>query len=239
MTFAITSELRETFGRKTHTLRTEGRIPAVLYGFEVEPQNITLDRNELERLYREAGESTVVTLSVDSAEHNVLIQEIQRDPVSDLIIHADFRRIDMSQKVEASILLTLAGEAPAVKELGGVIMRTLEEVDVLALPSALVRELEVDISALATFDDVIRVKDLTAPAGIEILTEVETAVASVQPPRTQEEMDALDEAVVEDVDAVEVEGETKEGEEEAEGEADGEKKEKEEEEKKPEAKDGE
>jgi large subunit ribosomal protein L25 len=118
-------------------------------------------------------------------------------------------------------------------------MRTLEEVDVLALPSALVRELEVDISALATFDDVIRVKDLTAPAGIEILTEVETAVASVQPPRTQEEMDALDEAVVEDVDAVEVEGETKEGEEEAEGEADGEKKEKEEEEKKPEAKDGE
>ncbi len=210
MTLTITSEPRSIFGRKTKSLREEGHIPAVLYGFEVEPVSITLNRNELERLYREAGESTVIALVVDGKEHNVLIQEIQRDPVSDLIVHADFRRIDMSQKVEASINISFVGEAAAVKELGGVFMRNLEEVEVLALPSALVREIEIDISPLETFDDALRVKDLKVPAGIEILSDGEMPIASVQAPRTQEEMDALDEAVVEDVESVEVEGETPE-----------------------------
>jgi len=210
MTLSITGVLREERGRKTNHLRAEGQVPAVLYGFEVEPSSIQLDRNELERLYKQAGVSTVIDLSVDGAVHNVLIQELQRDPVSEDIIHADFRRIDMTEKVEASISLKFVGEAPAVKEQGGVFMRSADEVQVLALPVALVREIEVDLGKLATFDDVIRVSDIVVPEGIEILSDQDSAIASVQAPRTQEEMDALDDDIVADVESVEVATEKKE-----------------------------
>jgi len=214
-TFTITAEKRDIAGRKTDILREQGQVPAVMYGFETEPTNITLDRNALEKLYGQAGESTVIDLAVEGADHNVLIQDIQRDALTGFIIHADFRRIDMNKKVETSVLLRLVGETPAVKELGGTLLQNLDELEIEALPTALVREIEVDISALATFDDVIRVKDLTIPKGIEVHTDPERTVALVQRPRTEEEMEALDEVVESDVEAVEVSSEKPEDGEEA------------------------
>lgn len=214
--FTLTAELRETTGRSTDALRTEGIVPAVLYGFEVEPINIKADRNAVEKLYREAGESSVITLTVDGKEYSVLLQDLQRDPLTDFITHADFRSVNMNQVVEAAISLDLVGEAPAVKELGGTLIQTLEELEVKALPSALVSSIEVDVSALKTLEDVIHVSDLTIPAGIEVLEDADRTVASVSAPRTAAEMEALDEAVEGDVNAVEVANEKKDKEESAE-----------------------
>lgn len=210
MQLTITAEARSEMGRKTNSLRAEGKMPAVVYGFEIEPTNITVDRNEMERIYRQAGESTILNVNIDGKEHSVLIQDIQRDPLTGFFTHADFRKIDMSQKVEATIELTVVGEAPAVKELGGTLIQNLDEVEVEALPSALVRSMDVDVSVLKTFDDIIRVKDIVVPAGIEVLTDGDRSVASVQPPRSEAEMAALDEAVEENVDNVEVTTEKKE-----------------------------
>lgn len=210
MQLTINADARSEMGRKTNSLRAEGKIPAVVYGFDIEPTNVTLDRNEMERVYREAGESTILNVAIDGKEHSVLIQDIQRDPLTGFFTHADFRKIDMTKKVEATIELTVVGEAPAVKELGGTLIQNLDEVDVEALPSALVRSFDVDVSTLKTFDDVIRVKDIAIPEGIEVLTDENRSVATVQPPRSEEEMAALDEAVEENVEAVEVTTEKKE-----------------------------
>lgn len=206
----IEAKTREIRGRKTSALRADGLVPAVMYGFETEPKNIELDRNAFVKVYAQAGESTVVDLEIDGKSHPVLIAEIQRDPLTDFITHADFRRVDPKRKIEANIPLKLIGMAPAVKELGGTLLQTLEEVEVMSLPDALVHEIEVDVAKLATFDDVIRVKDLVVPAGIEIKSDLEQAVASVQPPRSEEEMAALDSAVDADVSKVEVLTEKKE-----------------------------
>jgi large subunit ribosomal protein L25 len=200
----IEAQTRDTHGRKTNILRSEGKVPAVMYGFETEPKNIVLDRNAFMKVYAQSGESTVVDLEIDGAKHPVLIAEIQRDPLTDFITHADFRRVDPKRKIEAKIPLKLVGVPAAVKELGGTLLQTLEEIEVMSLPDALVHEIEVDATKLVTFDDVIRVKDIVVPEGIEVKSDLEQAVASVQPPRSEEEMAALDAAVDADVSKVEV-----------------------------------
>lgn len=210
MTLIIKAEKRELSGRATDALREEGIVPGVLYGFDTEPVNIQIPRNILEKLYTEAGESTVIDLEIEGKTHNVLIQDVQRNPLTDFLSHIDFRKIDMTKKVETTIPIEIVGESPAVKELGGTLIQSLDAVEVRALPSALVREFEVDAGLLKTFDDVIRVSDIKIPDGMEITTAIERSVATVQPPRTQQEMDALDGAPDVDVSGVEVPGEKKE-----------------------------
>lgn len=210
----LSAKKREQKGRATNALRAEGIVPGVVYGFEIDPMNVQVDRNALEKAYIDAGESTILNLDVEGTEYSILIQDIQRDPLTDFITHADFRRVNMKQKVEATITLELTGEAPAVKELGGTLIQALEEVEVLALPAALVRDISVSVVSLKTFDDAIHVSDIQVPAGIEILTEGNQTIALVQPPRSEEEMAKLDEAVEGNVEAVEITTEKKEGEEE-------------------------
>lgn len=206
----LAATLRDITGRRTNILRAEGKVPAVMYGFGTEPMSLTLDHNALLKVYNAAGESTVVDLSIDGTVHPVLISDIQRDPLTDALTHADFRRVDMNRKIEAQIPLKLVGDAPAVKALGGTLIQSLEEVEVFSLPNKLVHEIEVDISTLATFEDVIHVSDIKAPEGIEIKSDAEAAVASVQPPRSEEELAALNEAVDADVSKVEISTEKKE-----------------------------
>ena len=206
----IEAKTREARGRQTVALRADGLVPAVMYGFDTEPKNITVDRNTFVKVYDQAGESTVVDLEIDGTKHPVLIAEIQRDPLTDFITHADFRRVDPKRKIEADIPLKLVGMAPAVKELGGTLVQSLEEVKVMSLPDALVHEIEVDVTKLTTFDDVIRVKDIVIPEGIEVKSDADQAVASVQPPLSEAELAALDAAVDADVSKVEVLTEKKE-----------------------------
>lgn len=206
----LSAEPRNLEGRKTDALRAEGKVPAVLYGFGTEPTNITVDRNAFLKAYAAAGESTVLDLDMNGVTHPVLIAEVQRNPLNDFVTHADFRRVDLSQKIEAMIPLKLVGLSSAVKDLGGTLVQSLEEIEVVCLPNALVHSIEVNIDSLKTFDDVIRVADIALPAGVELQTELETAVASVQPPRSEEEMAALDAAVDADVSKVEISTEKKE-----------------------------
>ncbi|MBI1908237.1 50S ribosomal protein L25 [Candidatus Uhrbacteria bacterium] len=219
----LSAEPRELQGRKTEALRAEGKVPAVVYGFGIQPTNITIDRNAFLKAYAAAGESTVLDLEIAGVTHPVLIAEVQRNPLNDFVTHADFRRVDLSRTIEAKIPLTLVGTSSAVKDLGGTLVQSLEEIEVECLPNALVHDIAVAIDSLKTFDDVIRVSDIAIPEGITVKTAVETAVASVQPPRSEAEMAALDAAVDTDVSKVEVLTEKKEEEGAAAGE--GEKKE--------------
>jgi large subunit ribosomal protein L25 len=207
----LQTEKRDLQGRATNALREEGKVPGIMYGDGTDPISMTMDRNTIQKLYNQVGESSVITVTHDGQEHPVLIQEIQYDPLTDFITHVDLRRVDLTKKVDAAIRLTLVGEAPAVKELGGTLLQTLDEVEVSALPAALVAVIEVDVSTLKTFDDAIHVSDLIVPEGIEIMTTETRTIAGVQAPRTSEEMEALDEAPVDGVaEAAEAEGEESE-----------------------------
>ena len=200
----MNATLRELRGRATEALRAEGAVPAVVYGFGTEPTNIQVDRNAFLKVLAAAGSSTVVDLVVGEKSFQVLIGEVQRNALNDFVTHIDFRAVDPNRKIEAKIPLVLVGLAPAVKELGGTLLQSLEEVEVISLPNALVHEISIDVSRLATFEDVIRVSDIVAPEGVEITTDGEVAIASVQPPRSEEELASLNEVVDTDVSKVEV-----------------------------------
>lgn len=206
----LQAKTREIVGSKVKNLRKEGLIPAVLYGKGIENVNLTLNAKEFLKAYREAGESTVLDLEIDGKNKtNVLIYDIASDPVSDEIIHADLYQVDMTQEVTTDVPLVFVGESQAVKE-GGVLVKNMHEVEVSALPKDLPHEIEVDLSALATIDDIIKIEDIKLPTGVKITLGGDEVVVSVTPPRSQEELDALSEEVTPvDVGSVKVESEEK------------------------------
>jgi large subunit ribosomal protein L25 len=192
-------------GRKNYLLRAAGAVPAIVYGVGTDPQTLTVDRNQFVKMYKEAGESSIVELKIDGNNPlHVLIQDYQIDPLRNEVTHIDFRSIDMNKEIETEVELEFIGESAAVKALGGTFIPSLESVEIRALPSKLVRSIKVDISALATFEDSIRVSDLQVPEGVTVLSNAGLSVASVEPPRSEAEMKALDEAVEMDVSAVEM-----------------------------------
>jgi large subunit ribosomal protein L25 len=198
---AITRTLQ---GRKTSALREEKKIPAVVYGAGREPKNIEVDYQDFVRTYRETGESSLLDLEVDGKETvKVLIQDLQHGVLHNEVTHVDFRAIDLSKPIEVDVEIRFIGESPAVKGLGGTLVRAKETVAVRCLPSRLPSSLEVDLSLLKTFEDSITVGQLVVGEGVEILDDVHAAVAVVTPPRSDEELAKLDEAVSEDVTKVE------------------------------------
>jgi large subunit ribosomal protein L25 len=235
MSYSLAVTKRSEKGQKT---RLQGQIPGVVYGAGTEPVSFAVDYAPFVKLFRAAGSSSLIDLNVGSENSGkVLVQDVQRDPVSDEIIHVDLRRIDMNKSMTAMVQLSFIGESPILKEAGGTLVTSLQEVEVECLPKDLVSRIEVDISVLKTFEDSVAVKDLAVPAGIKIISpEQTTLVVKPAPAMTEEEMKALEEAGKAPVDlsAIESAGKKKEdeGEEGAEAAAEGGKEEKKQEEKK-------
>lgn len=207
--------------QKAKHIRDEQKIPAVIYGKGLDNQSIAIDKLVFNKVFDEAGESALINLKIDDeSKVKVLVHDIQVHPVTGDIIHVDFYKVNMKEKIRTAIPIVEVGEAPAVTELEGALITNKDEVEVECLPADLIPEIEVDISVLATFEDVVKVSDLKVPAGIEILDDQDEVIFLIQPPRSEEEMAELEEEVKEDVESVEVEGEKPaEGEEGAGGEA--------------------
>ena len=181
-------EKREITGKKVEGLRQEDKVPAVVYGSETENINLTLDYVTFEKLYAKAGESTLINLKLEGTEEMpVLIHDVFRNPVSDKIDHVDFYKIKYGQKLTATVELEFVGEPKAVKELGGVLFTSIEEVEIECLPKDLISKIEVDLSILKTFEDYINVKDLNVPEAVKIMTGADDVVANVARPRVEEE----------------------------------------------------
>lgn len=183
--------------------REKGMIPAVLYGQKKENKSLWLEELAFGKVFEKAGENTVVVLDLEGgAKDNVLICDYQIDPLSGKFRHVDFLRINMKEDVETNVPLVFVGEAPAVKEKGGILIKVLDEVEVKCLPGNIPQEFEVDLTKLVNFEDVIAISDLTIPEGVEILDDPETVIASVSEPRSEEELAELNEKVEEDVSKV-------------------------------------
>ena len=184
---SIKTEPRELTGRETNQLRDENIVPATVYGPKTKAVSLQVGRNELIAAYKEVGSGSLIDLVIGDKTEKVLIKEIQWDPIRDFAIHVDFYQVDMTKPVSATVDLQFIGGSAAVKELGGVLVRARDTIEVRGLPDKLVPFIEVDISSLNTFDDVIHVKDLNVPEGLELDIDPERAVALVNPPRVEEE----------------------------------------------------
>lgn len=216
-TLTLNATTRTITGKQVKQLRNEKKLPAVIYGKNEKNRDITIDAGEFEKVFRKAGESTLVDLVVDGADSfKVLIQDVQRDPLLDRLTHADLRQVNMKEKLTLKVQLKFVGEAPAIKELGAILVRNLDEIEVTCLPTDLVHEIEVSLLPLKNFNDTIRVKDLVVPKGIEIKRRPEDIIVIANEPMSEEELKALEEKPVEDVTAVKVETEEKKAAKEAE-----------------------
>lgn len=200
----LKAKKRDVFGKKTNQGRKDGLIPAVVYGRGIESSSLWVNMLEFKRLLKKSGESTMISLEIDGKnDRNVIIYEIQRDPVTDNIIHIDFFQVKMDEEIETEVQLEFIGESLAVRDLGGVLVKNMDEVEVKCLPGDLPSRIDVDVSVLNTFEDRICVKDLKISAKVKIDLEPETVVALVSPPRSEEELGKLDEKVEADVTKVE------------------------------------
>lgn len=195
---------RTLTGKKANDLFKQGKLPAVLYGHNVDNQSIELNGKDFLKAFKKAGESTIVNLVIDGTSKPVLIQDVQHHYLLDHPIHVDFYAVNMSEKLRAKIPLHFIGESNAVKALGGMLVKNLQEVEVECLPVDLPHAFEADISKLNTFEDAIRVSDLIVSDKVKILASPDEVVVTTQPPRTEEELKELEQApVAEDVTKVE------------------------------------
>jgi len=214
-TLNLKAKTRKSDKDKSADLRSQLKIPAVIYGREIKNEHLLLEQSDFVKLYQEAGSSTLVDLIIDDKEpRKVLIQDVQFDPVSDDAIHVDFYQVKMDEEIEAEVELKFIGTAPAVKDQGGVLVKNFDSLEIKCLPADLPSEVVVDVSTLATFDDVIKIKDLEISDKVEVMQESDSVITTVTPPRSEEELAELDKEVEEDVEAVEgVKEEEPEGEE--------------------------
>lgn len=214
----LKASVREETRKQNNKLRDNDLIPAVIYGRGITNKQLKVDRNQFLKIYDEAKESALIDLAINNSEPvKVLIQDVQWEEVTDKLMHVDFYQVKMDEKISAEINLVFVGVSQPVKELGGTLVKNKDRVEVKCFPNDLIKQIEVDISSLQTFDDLIHAKDLNIPEKLELLLDPKEVIAQVIPPRTEEELKALEEEVKEDVDQVETveEGEEKEGEEEA------------------------
>jgi large subunit ribosomal protein L25 len=183
-------------------LRADGFIPAELYGHNVPNVHLAVSENEFEKVFRKAGESTIVTLNIEGVgTRNVLVHDVQRHVVRSTAAHVDFYEVSMTEKLQTTVQLEFVGETQLVKALGGTLVKVLTEVEVECLAVDLPHNLTVDISSITSFDDSVSVKDIAVPKGVTVLTDGEEVVAKVQPPRDMEA--ELSAPIVEDVTKVE------------------------------------
>jgi large subunit ribosomal protein L25 len=196
---------------KAAALRKTGKMPAVYYGKKQASTPVSVSAVEFLKVLKKAGESTVVTLKTKNGDMDSLIYDVDRDPVTDTPRHADFYVFEKGQKIKVKIPVEFTGVSPAVKDLGGVLVKVLREVEIEAAPKDLPHALIVDISKLAAFGNQVLAKDIVLPTGVTLVQNPEEVVASVYEPKEE----VVEEAPV-DLAAIEVEKkgkEVKEGEE--------------------------
>lgn len=185
------------------SLRTSGNVPGVVYGPKQEPISISIDAKSFDKVLHEAGESTIVELNGLKKSIEVLIKEVDFNPIKQQITHVDFYAVEQGKEMTAHIPLHFIGEAPVEENKLGTITKVLHEVEVTCKPADLPNHIDVNIESLVSVDDKILVKDLKVGKGVTVETHAEDPVVVVSASRLHtEDEDATAEAV--DMDAIEV-----------------------------------
>ena len=218
----LNAQARTAIGGRLSSLRKSGYVPAILYGKNQEPLPLQVSVKDFVKVFESAGESTLVYINVDGQAYPVIIHDVARDPVSDDVLHADFYKVRLDQKIKAKVSVVFTGESPAVRDLGGIFVRNVNELEVEGLPQDLPHEITVDISNMNNIGDQVLVKDIKLDSSLIIIADAEEIVATIQAAMSEEELEkALEEptSTVEDVEVIKKEKEEEVPAEAAEGES--------------------
>lgn len=210
---------RAVTGKQVKQLRAEGIVPGILYGHGIDPIALKFNERDIEQLVTTASSSSLVSVNVEGHNdpYTAIIRDLQRDVIKRNVTHIDLQALSMKEKVRLPISINLVGTAPAVEELGGILLQQLTEVEVECLPTALVSSIDVDITGMTEIGTSLTVEDLVIPEGIEILTDTKEMVVQItamaEEIEEEEELEAAPELEVTEVEVI-----TKGKEEEEEGE---------------------
>ena len=190
MDLQIAVDARTASGKKTKGLRAQGIVPGVVFGKKAGSFPVQLDAKAFETLYREAGRTSVIKLTVDgsgSQATSVVIKSVQRNPLTGRVIHVDFFAPDLTHEMQAEVPIVFTGTAPGVEATGGSLFTSLDHLKVKALPSDIPHEFSVDVTPLVDLDAAILVRDLPVADNVTVLNDPEELVAKVMPPRVEVE----------------------------------------------------
>lgn len=198
MELILEAKLRELRGKHTKQLRQKGLLPAVLYGKGKDTLSLQVSARDFKRVFHQAGESTLINLKIaGQGDKKVLVHDVAKHFMKDVPIHVDFYEVDLARKIRTKVPIHFKGTAPAVKELGGVLVKNLNELEVEALPQDLPPFLEVDIENLKSFNELMRISDLKISEKIKLMGHPEDVIVKVQAPRSEEELKELEKPAAE------------------------------------------
>lgn len=182
----LTVEKRDGAGSKKElsTLRGASKVPGVIYGGDKPSLQVALSEKELLAARRKGGVNAILHLDLAGKKETVIVKALQRHPVTDRLVHADFQRISMTEKIEARVPLHIVGEAPGVKNSGGVLQHELRELRVRALPADIPQSISVDVSKLELNMHLL-VKELSIGKGLEVLDAADHMVVHVTQPKVE------------------------------------------------------
>ena len=209
---AIDITHRTTVGKKVKKLRQNGKIPIRLFGGGIDPMPMQADASSLGKILSQAGFNSPIFVNFDSSkEENVcFIREIQRDPITEELLHIDLLKVDMSKKVTVEVPVRLFGVPDAVKNLGGILLQSINSIPVSALPLSIPESISVDVSILVDFDKSIRIKDIEFGDVVDPERDPDTLIARVVPPRIDEEVESEEGEIDPDAELTEDSGEATE-----------------------------
>ena len=187
----LTAQKREILGKNLSALRKQNLIPAEFYGHRTENLHLSVPAKEFNKVFKEAGESTIIKLVLGNGEGphkkiNALIHNVQKDALTDNVSHIDFYGVRMDEKIRVNIPIVFVGESPAVKE-GGVLIKAIHELEIEALPANLPHHVEIDLAKLDKIGESILVKNINLGKDVKILVDLETAIATIVEPKVEEE----------------------------------------------------
>ncbi|MFZ3068942.1 MAG: 50S ribosomal protein L25 [Microgenomates group bacterium] len=219
--FILKADKRTVLGSKVKQLRRTGVIPANLFGKTIESQSIQVNGVEFNRIYKEAGETSLIYVNVEGEdkERPTLVTSVHFNPITGDKLHIDFHQVNLKEKVTANVPVEIIGESELVNSNEAVLSQSLNEIEIEALPTEIPESITFDISSLKAIGDHLLVSDAKVSADVEIKTDPEQMVVSLQEPMKEEVIPV--EEVPEDATGAETpaEGEAVEGEKPAEGEA--------------------
>jgi large subunit ribosomal protein L25 len=214
----LKTQKRDSLGKKNQDLRKQGIIPGVVYGRKTHSLALQMNLKEFISIYHQAGDTDLIDLVIEDEGKEkikkVLVQDVQVDHLYNQPLHVDFYEVEMDKPVTTYVPLIFVGESPAVQT-GGVLVKSMDEIEIEALPMNLPHSIDIDIVSLDQFDKTIYVRDIKPPEGVKFLVKENTPIITVSAPITEEELEA-ELGTAKTVEEVEVEGEKEEAEEEKE-----------------------
>jgi large subunit ribosomal protein L25 len=177
---------RTLTGRHVRALRRTGQLPAVLYGHNVEPINISMDARESTKVLGKLSSSSLVSIEVNGREYPSLVREKQMNYIKRTLIHVDFQVVSLTEKIRAAVHIVLTGNSIAVKDFNAMLINGLTELEVEAFPQDLPERFTVDIAALNKIGDAIHVKDVPMPENVTVMSNLEEMIVLATAPAKEE-----------------------------------------------------